>query len=170
MCVAKPSTPADHLAIERVLLRYCRAIDRCDAELLRSCYHDDAHDHHGPYRGDRDGFVDYAIGDLRARAESHGQLTTHLLSNILVDIDGDVADAESYFRASHVEDREDHFRVFEFNGRYIDRFERRDGEWRIASRVVVHDWSEIRSNRRGLRPGTHDYAQGSLAPADPLYG
>jgi hypothetical protein len=28
-----------------------------------------------------------------------------------------------------------------FSGRYVDRFERRDGHWRIADRVVVHDWS-----------------------------
>ncbi len=26
-------------------------------------------------------------------------------------------------------------------GRYIDRFERRDGEWRIARRVLLLDWT-----------------------------
>ena len=27
--------------------------------------------------------------------------------------------------------------------RYIDRFEKRGGEWRIAHRQVVYDWSKI---------------------------
>jgi hypothetical protein len=30
-----------------------------------------------------------------------------------------------------------------FGGRYVDRFERRDGEWKIADRVVVHEWSTL---------------------------
>ena len=29
-------------------------------------------------------------------------------------------------------------------GRYVDRFERRHGEWRIAARTVVYDWIEER--------------------------
>ena len=29
----------------------------------------------------------------------------------------------------------------QFFGRYVDRFEREDGQWRIKRRVVVHDWS-----------------------------
>lgn len=150
----------DRTAISDVLHRYCRAIDRCDAELLRSCYHPDAVDHHGPIRGRRDEFVDRAISELTLRAASHGQLTTHVLGNVIIDLDGDAAAVESYFQAAHVEDRDEGFRVFEFHGRYLDRFERRDGEWRIARRTVVHDWSEIRSSRRGLRPGQHAYVQG----------
>lgn len=156
-------------AIHEVLLRYCRAIDRCDAALLRSCYHEDATDEHGPFVGGADEFVTHALGELRTRADSHGQVTTHLLGNVLMDFDGDTADVETYFLANHVEDRDDHFRVFEFHGRYLDRFERRAGEWRIADRVVIHDWSEIRENRRGLRPGMHPYRQGVPGPNDPLY-
>jgi len=30
-------------------------------------------------------------------------------------------------------------------GRYIDRFEERNGEWRILARVVTMEWSEHRS-------------------------
>ncbi|MBV9592523.1 MAG: nuclear transport factor 2 family protein, partial [Actinobacteria bacterium] len=110
----------DERAIREVLLRYCRAVDRCDAELLRSCYHEDARDEHGDFVGGRDEFVAYAIGALRSRAAEHGQVTTHLTGNVLIDLDGRFADCESYIRASHAEDRPDHFRVFEFNGRYID--------------------------------------------------
>ena len=31
--------------------------------------------------------------------------------------------------------------VENFGGRYLDRFAWRAGEWRIAQREVVHDWS-----------------------------
>ena len=159
----------DEMSIRAVLLRYCRGIDRCDAELLRSCYHEDAFDDHGPFKGGRDDLVEYSIAQLRGRTESHGQVTSHLIGNVLIERDGDVARVESYFKASHVEDRADHFRVFEFNGRYVDRFERRNGEWRIGRREVIHDWSEIRNHRRGLVPGRHDYAQGTIFPDDAIY-
>jgi ketosteroid isomerase-like protein len=156
-------------AIQDVLTRYCRAIDRCDAALLRSCYHGDAYDDHGIFAGGRDEFVDFSLGALRARNETHGQLTSHVLGNVTIEIAGDTASVESYFTASHVEDRQDHFRVFQLQGRYLDEFSRRADDWRIARRLVVHDWSEIRENRRALQIGAHRYAQGSLHPSDPLY-
>ena len=34
----------DERDIREVLLRYCRGVDRCDAELISSCYHADAVD------------------------------------------------------------------------------------------------------------------------------
>ena len=37
----------DKQEIHEVLMRYCRGIDRCDAELLHSVYHPDATDDHG---------------------------------------------------------------------------------------------------------------------------
>jgi hypothetical protein len=43
----------DKLEIHEVLTRYCRGIDRCDAELLESVYHPDATDNHGQFVGKR---------------------------------------------------------------------------------------------------------------------
>ena len=37
--------------ISELLHRYCRGIDRFDRDLVRSCYHDDADDDHGIFRG-----------------------------------------------------------------------------------------------------------------------
>ena len=51
----------DEAAIRRVHLDYCRGVDRRDWELVRSCYHRDAVDHHGPYSGGIDGFIAWAI-------------------------------------------------------------------------------------------------------------
>ena len=51
------------------------------------------------------------------------------------------ADCESYSQAYHVIDDENSggYDLF-VAGRYIDRFEKRDEEWRIAARSIIVDW------------------------------
>jgi hypothetical protein len=63
-----------------------------------------------------------------------------MIGNILIRIDGDKAAVESYLWAVSVIDGEAGPRDVTTAGRYLDRFERRGGEWRIAERMVVHDW------------------------------
>jgi hypothetical protein len=64
---------------------------------------------------------------------------THQICNVLIELDGDVAHGESYFfmlaRSEH-QGREVDWLLA---GRFIDRFERRGGAWRIASRTVAYD-------------------------------
>ncbi len=79
-----------------MLYRYCRGIDRRDYELVRSCYHPDATDDHGGYQGGVDGFIDYIKAGL-PRFEQ----TMHMIGNIPIDIDGDVAQSEAYTLAFH---------------------------------------------------------------------
>ena len=56
--------------------------------------------------------------------------------------DPEVAHAESYTTAYLRRRDEGGVEWLDlFAGRYVDRFERRAGTWRIARRVVVHDWS-----------------------------
>jgi hypothetical protein len=128
----------DRENITRVLFRYCRAIDRCDKELLRSVYHPDAIDDHGIFRGLGWDFVEFVIPLL----ENMGP-TSHALTNCLIEIEGDSAYSESYVTAFHSAVRtEDGIVDIIAGGRYVDRFERRHGEWRIADRVVVVDWNQ----------------------------
>jgi hypothetical protein len=42
---------ADHVAIEQVLMRYARGVDRGDKELLKSVYHEGGTDDHGSFVG-----------------------------------------------------------------------------------------------------------------------
>lgn len=125
-------------AVERVLRSYTRAVDRWDWDLLRSCYWPDATDDHGAFKGGVEEFVDY-LRRLMPRFER----TMHVLGQMIIDVNlaRGVAAAETYTVAYH--------RVVSGPGdvadmvagvRYVDRFERRSEQWRIARRVVAFDW------------------------------
>ena len=156
-------------AIAEVIFRYCRAIDRCDAELLASCFHADATHNHGVFEGPSVDFCGFAL-QLIAMIGS----TQHHVGNVLIEVDGTRAHSEAYWVAyhrilangpgeqaglfaSHGID-EDLF----IGGRYIDRFENRGSQWRIAHRIGVHDWQRyetaaerdftaLPANMRGMR-------------------
>lgn len=127
--------------IRDVLMRYSRGIDRLDEDVLRSCYHEDSHDDHGHWKGNGHDFAEFIVASLRQRSHH----TTHAVANVLIELDVDDPDrarSESYGFAylRRTDDAGDEW-IDVFAGRYIDVFERRGNVWRIASRVVVHDWS-----------------------------
>ncbi len=125
-------------AIARVLCTYTRGADRFDLELMRSCYWPDATDDHGHYSGGVDGFIEFV-----GRALQRFERTSHFLGNVLIDVDlaDDVARAETYAVAYHrFHDADGQETDMVAGLRYVDRFERRTGEWRIAKRVCAFDW------------------------------
>ena len=130
----------DEEAIKKVHIRYCRGIDRMDWDLIRSCYHPDAIDDHGEFVGGIDEFIEYCKKGCPTFIS-----TTHFTGNQLVEVDGDSAWAEHYARAYHrVEDGPGGpIKDLVVNTRYVDRFEKRAGEWRIAKRVVVVDTDRV---------------------------
>lgn len=116
--------------------RYMRAQDRLLPELHLSAFHDDAYVDCGLFAGSAAGFVDFAQGFLRDLKGSQ-----HLIGQQQISLDGDVADGEVYFMAWHriVEDGEE--KDLFVSGRYVDRYEKRGGEWRIAKRRELIDWA-----------------------------
>jgi hypothetical protein len=128
----------DREAIRECLYRYCRGIDRADEATLRSVYWEDASDCHGAWNGSADGFIGQALTKLR-----EGGRRVHQVSNVAIELHGDVAAAESSFLALQATALAPQLETF-LCGRYVDRFERREGEWRIAARTVVYDWIEER--------------------------
>lgn len=126
----------DRQEISDVIVRLARATDRCDAELMASCFHPDATDDHGDFVGTAADFVPWVM-----RVLEHVTLTTHTVCNVLVEFDGDTAAAESRFlafaRSDGARGRTDSVGA----GRYLDRLERRAGEWRISHREAVYDWN-----------------------------
>lgn len=157
--------------IHDLLMRYCRGVDRLDEELLRSCYHPDSTDDHGHWKGNGHDFASFIVGSLRARAHH----TTHAVANVLIELDPDdpdSADAESYAMASlrRTDDHGDEW-LDQFSGRYVDRVTRRHGVWRIARRVVVHDWSvSTRLDPAGSFPlAMEGFTQGCRDRSDLVY-
>jgi hypothetical protein len=122
----------DRQAILDCLNRYNRGVDRCDEELLLSAYHEDATECHGAFTGPP---IEFARSIQPAQESWAG--SQHHVTNQLVEIESDVANAETYFLV--VSRRQGDDEVNFVGGRYLDRLERRQGEWRIALRVVVID-------------------------------
>jgi hypothetical protein len=108
--------------------------------MLRACFHPDARHRHGGFEGASADFCVFALG-LVAQVE----FTHHQLGPVSIELDGDVAYAETYFTSLHRfgptppsggQPHEDRFS----GGRYVDRFERRAGVWRIAERHGISEW------------------------------
>lgn len=127
--------------ITRALLQYARAVDGRDYDAVAECYWPDAHDEHADFSGDRDTYVAWLREVLPPIAVS-----THQFTGTLVDVESPtVALAHSWclntlvFRAGPgAADRHTTAHL-----RYLDRFECRGGEWRIADRRVVTDWFRV---------------------------
>jgi SnoaL-like domain len=121
-------------AITNCLHRYTRGIDRLDAELIRSVFHADATDCRSGFVRSREEFVDWYVGSQGPGRE----VTQHFLTNIMIDLDGDAAHAESCWIACIKQrDRTD---LDMLGGRYLDRLSRREGRWAIDLRVCATQW------------------------------
>ena len=160
---------ADREAIRDVLMRYCRASDRCDEELLRSTYWEDARDDHMEFSGSREEFIAYCTPILQAM-----RYNQHALGNILICIDGNRADVESYFHGYHsVPDEQGNRHDVCASGRYLDTFEKRDDYWRILKRFVVVDWFREYSDTGDWEAGPFGMGdkvtRGDLKPNDLSY-
>jgi len=160
---------ADREAIRDVLLRYCRASDRVDEELLRGVYWPDAEDDHLEFSGNPEEFIEYCVPKLTAM-----RFNMHTIGNMLIAIDGDVADSETYFIGYHSVPNEEGGRMDSFSGgRYIDNFEKRDDEWRIKKRLVTVEWfrefPETQYKDDGTGPFGMEVPRGDIGEADVGY-
>jgi hypothetical protein len=164
----------DKQEITELLTRYLRSVDRGDVATLRSCYLPGAtEDHGGLFAGPAEAYVDGIERDLthpRSR-------TSHNMTNLLIEVNGDVATAESYcITFARIKANGEYFHSF-VGARMIDRLERRDGDprtWGIAHRQLIWDWNHD-------APAAEHWMQGLLAPdlsvlrlsgkfpADPVY-
>jgi hypothetical protein len=126
-------------AIRECVYRVCRGTDRIDADILRTAFHADAVVHFGKiYDGPVSGWIDAAIKHQASQAQRQ-----HLVGNILIRIEGDEAFVESYELDRHKTPMHGEVLDLVLAARTLDRFERRDGEWRIAERTKIMDWGRI---------------------------
>lgn len=126
----------DKQAIREALEAFSRGMDRFDREAYLSAFWEDGTMAAGPFVGSPADCWDWAVP-----MHEEGQILTHhalLQSNI--DLDGDTAHSETYYQ--FVARNRDESIVLA-GGRYIDRFERRNGEWRIALRTNIIEWASM---------------------------
>ena len=165
----------DKEAIRGVIHRYCRAADRCDLEAFKACYWPDGFDDHGFFGGNAWEFCDYVSPILR-KIES----SVHAITNTIIDIKDETAFCESQWSVVHRLRDGDGLFDYWHQGRYLDIFEKRDGEWRIKCRVAVSDADRLirtKDFRRIMdaaagpdqRPAENQLPRGARFPADPVY-
>jgi hypothetical protein len=139
--------------LRRLVESYSRACDRRDFALLRSLYHDDALEEHGEmFTGSPDAYVAWV-----ATALANWSATAHYVANALFEVRGDYAEGEIYKLNYHR--TTDGLAEIVTGSRSLDRFARRDGEWRFLGRCVTLDWAQ-------RRPASAD-AYESFAAASP---
>jgi hypothetical protein len=154
----------DRWKISDVLTRYCRALDRCDLDLMKQVYWPDAIDDHGIFCGNAHEFAEMIIREIAIWFE----MSMHAITNVHIELDGDIAYTEAYL-ISYCKVRNDPGKIegvfgptylqqlggvegakghdFLYGGRYVDRLQRRDGIWRIAKRKVLMDWNRSEPSR-----------------------
>jgi hypothetical protein len=152
----------DRDAIYTQLVRYCRGVDRRDDDLVRSVYWPDAFDHHGHFHGDLEGFIAFLNDEVHCRF----RCTMHKLGHALIEVHGDQAHCETYAIGHHVRE-EDGADIDDLvmGLRYLDHFERRSGEWRIARREVRYEWQRLDA----LDQRDPDWTLGRQDRSDPIY-
>lgn len=150
-----PERIADRMQIQDCMYKWCRSVDRLDYEGMRDVFHPDAVDRHGAFDGPVDGLIDW----IRNR---HAAIpfSMHAVSNMLIEFAGhDLALVETYVRTTQRYPADARQALDQLAGgkagpdgcamdlltcsRYVDRFERRDGRWKIAARTLVADWKQF---------------------------
>ena len=126
----------DRLAIQDVVMRHARGVDRHDEQLMNSCYWEDGIARYGPaiVAGPEYGAWSNGAHDGRFKLHSH-----HITTFNVTDLQNDVAYVESYVLAAFLSP--DQQRASLVSGRYFDQLTKRDREWRIAVRRTVIDAS-----------------------------
>lgn len=160
----------DKQAITDVINLYLRGADRADADLIAAAYHPDAiEDHGGVYNGPA---TDYVA--LMAKMLPKAGIMNHLATNLVIELDGDVAHAEHYILAfARMKKDGEKFDTLTL-ARAIDRFERRDGAWKIAHRQLVWEWNHEMPlaetwGRGTMFPAGTELVMGAKKPDDLIY-
>ena len=166
----------DRAAIQDLMARYARGVDRRDWALVRSTFHPDAHDDHGEYKGGVDGFIAWV-----SRRHENVVQSVHFLGNCLIEFTSpDVALVETYYiaRQTYGADATAARSMIsggdvkpgpveaEIWGRYIDIVVRRNGEWRTVRRIVAFEIMQAAAATS--HPLKADWAQSKRDPSDPL--
>lgn len=121
--------------IRECIVRLARGEDRRDGDQIKTCYWPDSVTDYGVFKGDFAAYYAWVIPGSPAIP-----VTQHVLGQSLIELSGDSASAETHVVSYHRVDFGTEHRDTCIGGRYLDRFEKRNGEWRIAERTMLYDW------------------------------
>ena len=153
----------DRQAILDCIMRHSRGHDRHDSPMMASTYHVDGIDEHGPNVIKGPVYGDWANPTHASFTNAHmHHITTHNC-----EIDGDIAHAESYVIVC-LGMKDDDTTTFAC-GRYLDRLEKRNGEWRIALRRCVNEVTLTGDGSWINSPGAKGYLKGQWDKRDRSY-
>lgn len=157
----------DESQIRRLLDSYPRALDRQDSALLASLFHPGAIDDHGVFNGPAADYVEW----IRERSVA-GDHWMHHNGTMLIEIEGDIANTETYTYACArmaPKDGDNRAREIFLRVRYLDRIEKRDGVWKIAHRRVVYSPCHIMTVEEEFPLPAGDCLFEGGVTSDPLY-
>jgi len=176
-----PERIADRMAIQDAMYRWCRSVDRLDYEGMRAAFHPDGTDNHGAFSGSADGLVEW----IRERHKNI-PFSSHAVSNMLIEFAGpDVALVETYVRTLQRYPADAAASLAQLSGgqtgtsgfgvdlmtssRYLDRFERRNGEWRIYRRTLIQDWKQMTDVAQNAPKALPGWTVGRRDREDPVF-
>jgi len=139
----------DRNEITEALYTYCRAVDRVDRELGYSIWNEGAEVDYGEaiFIGSARGVIDH-ICDSHLKGIAH----SHQIANVIIKLDGDRAFSEAYVNSAMRMMHDGELLQVNTRGRYLDRWSRQAGRWRIDERVFVNDFDEVRRAVPGSIP------------------
>ena len=92
-----------------------------------------------------------------------------MIGQVNIDVEGDIAFGEVYFQAFHRIVVDGAERDLFISGRYVDRYEKRNGHWKIAFRSEVNDWARNDPATDDYFTATPDSLRGARKPDDAFY-
>ncbi len=133
-------TLADRAAITDLLHRYARAVDERDWDLFADCFTDNAAIDYtavGGIQGDLGTIRSWLADVLR-----HFRLIQHIITNVEIELAGDMATCRSYLlNPMGIAGENGVLTVFLDSAIYRDRLVRTERGWRIASRTIEPTFS-----------------------------
>lgn len=176
-----PQFVAARLAIQDLIHRWCRAIDRLDFDAMRDIFHPGAIDNHNHYHGDIPGLLLWI-------ENRHEKITfsMHMVGNMVIEFSSPTAAlSETYVWCIQRYPADAKEALVGLTGgaqgvdgqgmdlmacsRYLDRHEKRDGEWRVAQRTVVTDWKGLQPFDDTAPVPRPQWNIGKHSMQDPLY-
>jgi hypothetical protein len=125
----------DRERIRAAITRLARGEDRRDAALISAAYWPDSRTDYGVFEGSFDQYLAWVVPGADAITN-----TQHVLGQTVIELSGNSARAETHVISYHRVNMGAGERDTCIGGRYLDRMEKRGGEWRIAQRSMLYDW------------------------------